>query len=279
MPTEELNTFHDESGLVTVGVFRSQSASKLSHHFDLAAEVPEDMVAIGGGGVAVEFPVGGLLTASYPNEDLSAWLVSSKDHHTADPHFLTAYAIGLRITGMSREQLLAAIHINTNESGLGEHPEATATLPARFLLVSGGFKVDWKTRPDSFGNLATASFPSTNLSWTGRSKDHEVASPANLRAYAIGLRGDLPVGRVEVAIERQTSSTSQHPSSVADVTPGFALTGGGAEAHWQTSGSLLWKLEPMTQTSNQEFRAGAKDHITAEPATITAYALGIKIHR
>jgi hypothetical protein len=274
MPSERLNTFNDESGLVTVSVFRYQAPSLQQHFFDLAAEVAEDMVAIGGGGIAVEFPYGALLTASYPNGNLSAWLVSSKDHGDNQPHYLTAYAIGLKIEGMTREQLLDAIFINWQESGLGQHPQATATMPGEFRLVSGGFKIDWSGE----GNLATASFPSNDLSWTAKSKDHGSASPANLHVCAIGLRENLPVGQVEVAIDYQESVTSQHPSSVADMTDGFALTGGGAEAHWRTHGSLLWRLEPATQTSNQDFAAGSKDHRAAENCTITAYALGIKIH-
>jgi hypothetical protein len=40
----------------------------------------------------------------------------------------------------------------------------------------------------------------------------------------------------------------------------------------------LWKLAPTTQTSNQEVTAGAKDHHgQVSPATITTYAVGIRI--
>lgn len=271
--SDRLNTFHDASGKVTVGVFRSRSASEAQHQFDIGAEVPADMVAIGGGGVAAEFPWGALLTASYPNRDLSAWLVSSKDHDQPNPHYLTAYAIGLQIEGMSREELLDAIYINTNESGTGQHPESSVTMPSEYSLISGGFKVEWT----GYGNLATASFPDTDRSWTARSKDHNWPSPANLRVYAIGLRKNLPVGRVDVKIGSQESAVSQHPACVADVVNGYALTGGGAEAHWHTSGSLLWRLEPATTTANQEYGVSSKDHMVVEPCTITAYALGIKI--
>lgn len=273
MPSERLNTFHDASGLVTVGVFRARSAGPAQHHVDEGADVPDDMIVIGGGALAVNLPVGALLTASYPNDHLSAWLASSKDHLTPLPHYLTVYAIGLKIEGMSRDQLLDAIHINTQESGLGSHPEATASVPGGFVLVSGGFRINWS----GAGNLATASFPSTNLSWTAKSKDHGVLSPATLKVYAIGLREQLPVGRVQVAIGKRESAVSSHPSSAADVENGFALTGGGAEAHWHKYGSLLWRLDPATTTSNQEFSAASKDHDYVEPTTITAYSMGIRI--
>lgn len=273
MSSDRLNTFHDASGLVTVGVFRKKSPSAEQHHFDVGADVPDDMVAIGGGGLAAELPEGALLTASYPNDGLSAWLVSSKDHLNPNPHYLTAYAIGLKIKGMSRDQLINAIHIDTEESGRGQHLETSANADDGFLLVSGGFRIDWS----GAGNLATASFPSTDRSWTARSKDHGEVSPANLRVYAISLRENLPVGQVQVAIESRESGVSPHPASVADVRDGFALVGGGAEAHWHTQGSLLWRLEPATTTSNQEFGASSKDHKYPDPGSITSYALGIQI--
>lgn len=275
MPSERLNTFYDASGLVTVAVFRSVSPSPQQHQTDLAAYVAEDMVVIGGGGVAAEFPEGALLTASYPNDNLTAWLVSSKDHEVPNPHTLTAYAIGLKIQGMTRQQLLDAIHINVADSGLGQHPEASATMPSDFLLVSGGFKVEWSGE----GNLGTASFPSNSFSWTAKSKDHLKRSPANLRAYAIGLREHLPVGRVQVSINTQESTVSNHPAASADLTDGFALTGGGAEVHWHGQGNLLWRLQPVITTSDQEFLTSSKDHVKPDPSTITAYALGIRILR
>ena len=68
----------------------------------------------------------------------------------------------------------------------------------------------------------------------------KVSSPANIRAYAISLRENLPVGQVWVAIDSDESGISPHPSAVADMTDGFALTGGGADVHWRGAGNLLW---------------------------------------
>jgi hypothetical protein len=274
MPAERLNIFHDASGLVTVAVFRQRAGNQQQHFTDFAAEIPPDMVVVGGGGLGDEDP-GNLLTASYPNDQLSAWLVSSKDHEVPDACFLEAYAIGLSIRGMTRDQLIGNVFVGTADSGTGAHPEATADVPEGFVLISGGFRVDWH----GAGNLGTASFPSSNFSWTARSKDHDIPSPANIRAFAICLREHLPVGQVSVAITSQDSGAAPHPASIADVRPGFALTGGGAEVHWQGAGNLLWKLQPTTTTSRQDFAAASKDHIDPDPSTITAYALGIRILR
>jgi hypothetical protein len=283
--SEQLNEFTDASGKVTVAVFRQRAGNAQSHFFDLAVDVPGDMVAIGGGAEAASFPVGALLTASYPNHDLSAWLVSSKDHLVEHRHRLTGYAIAVRIAGMSRDALLKSIRVSVQDSGVAQHPEASATLPSAFRLVSGGFKIEWteglSTQQLPPGNLATASFPQNTYSWTARAKDHGAVSPANLRVWAIGLRRQLPAGRVLGAIEDRGSTVAQHPEATADLPDGFALTGAGARVNWQVSpfseGSLLWRLAPTTNTANQEVRASAKDHLQYSPATITTYALGIRI--
>jgi hypothetical protein len=84
-----LNFFRDESGLINVSVFSITSPNQQQHFNNFGVGVPEDMICIGGGGSASEGPPGALLTASYPDDELQSWLVSSKDHEEANPHFLT----------------------------------------------------------------------------------------------------------------------------------------------------------------------------------------------
>jgi hypothetical protein len=275
---ERLTTFRDASGLVTVSVFQVRAGTAQQHFVNSQAGVPPDMVVIGGGALAGDengMPIepGALLTASYPNDQLSAWVASSKDHMQPCPHFLTVYAIGLSIQGMSRASLADAVSVSIADSGQGAHPEATAAVPDGFLLVGGGFRVDW----NGAGNLGTASFPSSNYTWAARSKDHEVPDPANIRSYAICLREFLPVGRAVTTVAAADSSFEPHPASSANLPNGFALTGGGAEVHWRGAGNLLWKLQPTITSGYQGFAAASKDHDQPDPATITTYALGIQI--
>jgi hypothetical protein len=269
-----LNTFHDASGLVTVSIFSHRGSPPQQHWIDEEILVADgDMVAVGGGGTGTDYPSGGLLTASYPNDDLSGWVVSSKDHDVPDPHELITYVIGMKINGMSRQQLRDSIYISQDDSGVAPHPEAETGVPSDdFVLIGGGFRVDWHGN----GNLGTASFPSTEFSWKARSKDHNVSDPSNLRVFAICIKRNLPVGSVTVSITKAESGQAPHPAAVATVSPGFALVGGGAEVHWNGNRNLLWKLEPST-TLDQSFSAASKDHEVSDPSTITAYAMGIRI--
>jgi hypothetical protein len=98
---------------------------------------PDDLVVIGGGAEATNRPPNGaLLTASYSGQNLSAWLVSSKDHERPQPHFLKVYAIGLKIARMTRDALPQHIHIGRSVSELAQHPEASESVPPAGELVT-----------------------------------------------------------------------------------------------------------------------------------------------
>src|SRR5262245_1582833 len=108
-----INTFHDASGLVTVSVFSHRGNPAQQHWTDEKILVGDsDMIAIGGGGTATNSPEGALLTASFPNGDQSGWVVSSKDHLKTNPHELITYVIGMKIAGMSKQQLLESIVVS-----------------------------------------------------------------------------------------------------------------------------------------------------------------------
>ena len=58
----------------------------------------------------------------------------------------------------------------------------------------------------------------------------------------------------------------------------YALTGVGASVDWQSygwAGNMLWKLVPRPDLDGAE--AASKDHGYYSPASVTAYALGVKL--
>lgn len=279
MPYTLVGAFRDASQKLTSTVFERRAGDQQQHFYDYAVTVPPDMVVIGGGGEATNVPNGALLTASYPNEELSEWRVSSKDHMFANPHNLRAYAIGLKIEGMTRDQILSQhlVRVFRATSDFEHHPQVYAAVEGDYVLIGGGFNVNWRDFNPNGGNLATASFPSNSFAWTSRSKDHGVPSKAVLTSYAIGIRRNTPVGRIDVNIAQVTSGSASHPTSTAAVADGFAISGVGAEARWQSQGQLLWKLRPTAEAAYQDVHAASKDHGFAEPGTITAYAIGIKV--
>ena len=199
-----VNQFTDASGKITVAVFSLKSGSDQSHYHDFACEAPSDMVVVGGGAEAVEQPAGALLTASYPNGDLTAWLASSKDHQAPQPHRITCYSIGLKVAGMSRDELMKNIHIAVQNSGSGNHPECSASVPGGYVLISGGFKVEWT----GDGNLGTASFP--RLILLGRHAPKTTTSARRLISRPTPS-GSSRTFQLALSIIRSTNRTPPRP--------------------------------------------------------------------
>ena len=138
---QSISTVADASGNIIITLFQRQAPDLQEHFDDFEVGVSPDMVAIGGGVIGGEGPPGALVTASYPNMDLTSWFVSTKDHESPQSYQVTAYALGMIIRGMGRDQLFDSIKVTTANSGVFPHPVAEAGIPDdSFLLVSGGFK-------------------------------------------------------------------------------------------------------------------------------------------
>jgi vibriolysin len=260
----------DASGKITIAVFERYSTTTSNHNTDFAVTVPSDYVVIGGGGEGKENPAGNLLTASYPDAGLTSWLVSAKDHVNADPVRVRAWAIGLKIAGLTPAQVRSNLTVSSATSSYAAWPDATATLPAGYVLVGGGIKVNWS----GSGNLATASAPSGANGWRVRSKDHQYSSPATAQAYAIGLNSSIAgVGTISGVVNGGTSAVVAHPSYTATLGAGYALSGCGAFVNWTGAGNLLWQIKPASATT---CTVASKDHNISAPASISGYTIGIR---
>ncbi|WP_434299598.1 M4 family metallopeptidase [Corallococcus exiguus] len=259
----------DTSGKLTIAVFERYATTSAGTTTNFTVTVPSDFVVIGGGGEGKEGPSGNLLTASYPDTGLTSWLVSAKDHLIADPAQVRAWAIGLKVAGLTPAQLRTYLAVSTATSGTVAHPDVTASLPAGYVLAGGGIRVNWS----GSGNLATASAPSTSTSWRVRSKDHTNSSPASATAYAIGINGTIPgVGTIGNVVNSGTSSVVSHPSYMVGLSSGYALSGCGAFVNWSGAGNMLWRIKPV----NSGCAAASKDHESASAASISTYALGLR---
>ncbi len=260
----------DASGKITIAVFERYSTTTSGHNTDFAVTVPSDYVVIGGGGEGKENPAGNLLTASYPNAGLTSWLVSTKDHIALDPTRVRAWAIGLKIVGLTPAQVRSNLIVVSATSSFAAWTDVTATVPAGYALVGGGIKVNWSGQ----GNLATASAPSGPNGWRVRSKDHIQSSPATALAYAIGLNSSIAgVGRIGSIVNGGTSAVVAHPSYTATLGAGYALSGCGAFVNWTGNGNLLWQIKPASATT---CTVSSKDHNLSSPASISGYTIGIR---
>jgi serine protease len=273
----KLSEHTDSSGRITIALFTRTAPAAQAHFTDFAIEVPSDYVVVGGGGEGRDTSSGHMLTASYPNADLTAWLVSSKDHLLSDPVAIRGWAIGVKIAGLSRQEVRDAITVSSAISSYAAHPSTSTALPAGYVLIGGGFRVDWSGE----GNLGVSSYPNATPGWSVQSKDVHVSSPAYVRAYAIGIRNQIAnVGNLRNSIGFNTSAYAAHPAANTTLQSGFALTACGANGHYNSSlpGNLLWRIQPVDYGTSRVCFANSKDHIDASPGYIDAYAIGLQAY-
>lgn len=270
----------DSSGKVRVLLLERKAPTAASQFTNFAVDVPEGFVVIGGGVRGAASPKGHLLTASYPNSSRTAWLVSTKEHLQSAPTAITAWALALKIEGMTSSDLLANMTYRMISSTFSATPSVASTVPAGYTQIGGGFQVV----TTGAGNFAWASYPSTaagGAAWISASKEHGASSAGSIRTYSIGIRTNLPVGIISASSAASgPSALSTQPAATATLDGGYALTGCGAHVNWAGSaGNLLWQMRPSLSTGGPaSCDMQATEHIYGSPATINAFALGIRLN-
>jgi hypothetical protein len=241
-----------------------QATSALAAHPQVTVTVPSGYKIVGGGAVDNWGDgAGNLLTAAYP-QGPNTWFAAGKDHEVSSPATLTGYALAIHDPHNEWD-----VTIQSSTSGPDAHPTAVATLPQGYVLTGGGAFVDWT----GAGNLLTASFPNAALSWEASSKDHDISDPAAITAYVIGIRHRAGTVRLAQTVIQVTGANQQHPTATACLGAEWTLCGGGAVDNWDGDGNLLTATYPEGSC----WTAAGKDQIHASPATITAYAIGLRV--
>jgi hypothetical protein len=169
------------------------------------------------------------------------------------------------------------IHISTCTDGAatGSH-DLDCAVAAGYVLVGGGVEVK---NAAPAGALLTASFPDGDLkTWHASSKDADILQSHTLSIYAIGMRIDgisEATLRSKMIVVHQDSAGGEYPQADAYLPSGYVLTGGGAAAHWLTSGLYLFESNPATNFVVFGWHGRAKDHINYEQGYLTSYAIGV----
>jgi len=271
--------FTDSSGTVTV---RIKQCGWIGPGQILSADcsVESDFVLVGGGAEIEGLGnPGALLTASYPDGNLTTWHARSKDHHYIYNHKLRSYAIGLKLSGLSSTQLRSRIYYTWDTSGYSAHPSITAELPPGYTLLGGGAYADYGTGQ---GLLLTDSRPD-GIQWVAQAKDHIYSSPGTVTAYAIGISSGYISGfngYVDAVTHSASSwSGTGYNSKSYQVPTGRVLSSiGGAAMYSGGKGRLLTDMIPFADS--QYTKPGAlvwtKDHYYADSGYTYAYIVSIK---
>ncbi|MEO6195724.1 MAG: hypothetical protein ABIS20_22100 [Thermoanaerobaculia bacterium] len=240
-----------------------KATSGMAEHPSVELEIPSEFKIIGGGAFDHWNKPGNLLTAAYP-KGLHSWFAAGKDHEDVSPSSITAFAIAVHDPKDEWDVI-----IKPETSNPAAHPQAVATLPGGYTLTGGGAFVDWR----GAGNLLTASFPNNESTWEARSKDHDISDPSRITAYVIGMKHRAGAIELKSTIKCSVGSSEPHPKAQVCLDSGWILSGGGAFDNWNGEGNLLTASYPQGLC----WLAAGKDHKRPSPASITAYAVGIRI--
>jgi hypothetical protein len=322
-PGAELTGFtSDLSGLVSTGVWKRLSPGAAAASNRVTVEVPADFIAVGGGAVGQEWPQGALVMESYQSDTMGGsgvgnwrrWTAKTADLTNPDPHRATAYAIGMRITGLHARDLApllkvvpqvaypAMAAVPTNQAVI-PIPNRAAYADTGFVPLSGGVlaQADPSNSPYLLGQYVTVTAPtyaacpvgetckiSAITGWRVESTDHWLDHPGTVQTAILGLPATVVVSGIAYKVVSryvsETSAVAAHPAVDVGGLPGYALTGIGAAVDWrdpmlppkaQPPGNLIWKLEPRADLLGAS--VASKDHLFSSPGSITGYALGIRL--
>lgn len=222
-----------------------------------ACTVDSDFVLVGGGAeIRDDGQPGALLTGSYPDGD--SWWAESKDHVASYPHRTRAYAIGLRLAGLTKSQLQQSVTTVARAMGPTAHPSIKFVPPAGQLILSGGAQTQYV----GSGQLLTTSTLS-GTGWIAASKDHVQSDPGYVTVYVTTIK-DRPTGSsirlaTDYTVSQSISSGGGYRSVTTINVDDSLVTGIGAAAIG--TNRLLTDAFPVSQARGGG-TVNTKDHVT-----------------
>lgn len=245
------------------------NAAQPTDHPTITADVPSGYRLIGGGCHSDWQGAGQLLINSYPSGN--SWVCGAKDHAVPDPAGLTAYAVAVPET-------LKLDVIKTSVSGQrvpgvpGYHSFAKAPIPSGYQVIGGGCSSSWRWPQP--GNYLVRSYPVSD-GWVCYSKDHNGAySEAIVTSYVIGIKStELVVVYGNPVISPSKGGRNQQSATLPDGSPA-GIVGGGCNVNYGGAGNMLYASYP--DFPNNRWMCESKDHQVSDPATIIAFAIGLR---
>ena len=95
-----------------------------------------------------------------------------------------------------------------------------------------------------------------------------------LIASAISMLGCMPAFGQQTTVTAVNTAIANHPAGSVSLLAPLKIVGGGAQANGTGNGSLLTQSQPGAPGQNA-WVGGAEDHLVADPATLSVYAIGL----
>jgi hypothetical protein len=284
-PSQE---YVDSTGKVRIKIWECDPGLQGHHPTANCAVQDGSYVLVGGGARIVPDRAQAMLVGSYPCAPSSglplAWCAESKDHDVSQIHQVRAYAIGMKYSNYTPDQLRSNLRMN-QASGSGTNlVSAQVANPKSFginydtILSGGAWATGW-----SQGLLLTQSEPTLYYDWYGHAivswlataKAHVHADSGTVTSYVITMNPNLVRGLV---FPEFTSSPQTGFGSVrynASYYSGYVLTGIGAVAGYSGAGRMLTTIDPRGYmlSSGQYAIVESKDHEISDSGVTGIYPM------
>ena len=238
-----------------------------SSYESLTVEVPPGYKVISGGGELVSGDI--LMAETYPSSATS-WTTTFVDHsNDGRTGSIIAYAIGL-YDPLNEWDVV----INSDLSSESNHPFATSSVPAGYLMSGGGARVT--TPVSGFGVILFGSYPTDSNTWMAVANEHYLAGTGTVQAFSVGIRYKEACEPLHCPIVTEISLEAQHPS--VEVETDQVVIGGGAYGKPPVIRPALLDGSVLVATAPRDNGAGwfakAKDHLIALlTGTVNCYAI------
>ena len=248
------------------------AASTLTEYPTATVEVPNGYKILSGGAKVACQAYGELLTSSYPISD-NQWTAKAKYNHVPDNATLTVYAVAV----YDPYDWLDVKVFFSNASASAPTPATSVSVDSDYAMTGGGAQTIYT----GLGSYLTASYPIFSNTWAVASRAHIDSCPAEITAYAIGVKwSSAALARFPrlQAITNQcvqaSSNPAAHPSSAVAAPGSTTMVGGGALVDYGfDNGNMLYESYPSDTNS---WSATGKDHKWSSSATLTVYAIGVR---
>lgn len=284
----------DGSGRIHMQVWKYTLDSTKSNH-TAKLTIPHDWAVVGGG-VDLKINSSALIVASYPDTDTQqSWIVSTRADKSSAEYELTAYAIGIRIDGISRSDIskhniVKSWCSNSEDNRVSAKRAPSITIPDNdYLMISGGAKPSLKAGGE-LGPVFSSAPGGWNL-WTAASMTLKDSNNPPLASCVVGIRKDLAnaqlghnLGYIDT-IHRMSAVNKLASSRIESevfMENDYILTGVGAKlsAHKNKEiepNVLLYSVAPKKFAKSSKVVAKAKEYLYPAGAFLSSYAIGIKL--
>jgi hypothetical protein len=240
-------------------------------------KVADEHVLVGGGAEIESTPVpnGALLNGSFPSKTTQEWVASAKDHNLPQKFRLRASAIGLKLAGISRSDLLAKVAYNALSGSAGALSTKEIPVPSGHIVLGGGASTNGL-------HLLVASKPkigssSTPTGWVAVSKDHNAPSNNSVWAHIISMPPCITGwGCVQTKTITANSGPAGNGHKSVTLKVFEPVTTTGAEAVYSGNGRMLTDIWPTEFSSNVEVMASSRDHQISSSGVTHVYAVSIQ---